>query len=144
MKYKITLFFVFCLSIGIAQNLVINPSFEDFKSCPNLKGEFQENVKNWSTSHFGSTDYFNNCSQNLGEENYVGYQKARTGDAYVGVYAYAPGSYREYIQGELKESLKKDSIYNVSFYVSLSDCSSHAVNKISILFTDQKLSKFKS
>ncbi|WP_299883342.1 OmpA family protein [uncultured Lacinutrix sp.] len=139
MKYKITLFFIFLITVTNSQNLVKNPSFEDYKKCPTELGAFHDNVMCWSCSNYGSTDYFNNCNNDLGYFNYVGNQTPRTGKGYAGIYAYAPNSYREYIQTKFINKLVKGTEYIITFYVSLSDCSSHAVNTFGILFTETKL-----
>jgi len=139
MKYKITLLFLFLFGNIIAQNLVLNSSFEVFKKCPKNKGLFHKNVTNWTCSNYGSTDYFNACSDALGYYNYVGNQKPKTGDGYAGIYTYAPGSYREYMQTKLVKKLIRGTNYTITFYVSLADCSSHAINNFLVLFTDSKL-----
>ena len=55
------LFFLILPSLGNTQNLVKNPSFEDYLECPNALGTFGLHLKNWSTPTQGSTDYFNTC-----------------------------------------------------------------------------------
>lgn len=139
MKLKITLICLFLFLSITAQNLVLNPSFEDYNDCPKFKGDFHENVTNWSCSNYGSTDYFNDCNNELSYLNYVGYQTPRTGKGYAGIYTFAPGSYREYIQSDLSLKLTKGIKYLITFYISLSDCSSHSNNNFGVLFTSVKL-----
>ncbi|AEH00782.1 OmpA/MotB domain protein [Lacinutrix sp. 5H-3-7-4] len=139
MKLKITTLLFFAFGHSIAQNLVLNSSFEAFKNCPKNKGAFHENVINWSCSNYGSTDYFNNCSKDLGFENYVGFQEPKTGNAYSGIYTFAPASYREYIQTKLVSQLAKGTKYLITFQISLSDCSSHSNNNFGVLFTSEEL-----
>ncbi len=141
MKYYITIFLIYLTGCLYSQNLVLNPSFENYKECPTKKGEFNNNVTHWSTSNYGTTDYFNTCNVNdlCGNYNYIGYQKARTGNGYAGFYTFAPNNYKEYTQGQLKRPLIKGKQYDITFYISLSDCSSHAIKDIGVLLTEKQL-----
>jgi len=127
--------FMFCQS----QNLVPNPSFEESKYCSEFLGYFNKNVSNWSIPNLGSTDYFHSCSKAVGITNFFGNQNPRTGNGYAGIYVMAPEDYREYIQGELSDILKKDETYTVSFYVSLAEISSHAIKDLGVLFLNETL-----
>ncbi|WP_196888937.1 OmpA family protein [Aureivirga sp. CE67] len=60
------------------------------------------------------------------------------GKNYAGVILHSENHYREYMQGELTETLQKDTIYNVTFYISLADNSHFATKNIDILFTNKK------
>ncbi|OMP32403.1 OmpA family protein [Mangrovimonas sp. DI 80] len=123
-----------------AQNLVLNPSFETHKSCPPDIGHFSKYwVMDWSRPSAGSSDYFHKCSKYIGFNNFNGQQNAKTGDAYAGIYAYSPGNYREYIQGTLKEPLQKGVTYRISFYVSLAEKSTYAINDFGVLFMPMPL-----
>jgi len=134
-------FLFFYLSIN-AQNLVLNPSFEEYNQCPFRIGYFNGNVHYWSTPNAGSTDYYTICKTERGLENiktYNGNQTARTGNGYAGIYVYAEENYREYIQGSLDKKLIKGEKYNVTFYVSLAEKSTHSIKQLNILFTEEKL-----
>lgn len=124
-----------------AQNLVLNPSFEGHKDdrCIINLGGFNRNVSNWSIPNFGSTDFFDTCSDAMGIKNYNGYQEPKSGNSYVGIYVYTDKNYREYIQGELKETLLKGETYQMKFYLSLADKSSFGLCDIEVLFTEEKL-----
>lgn len=132
-------FSLFLLSSTItAQNLVKNPSFEESTKCPNALGTFSNDVKDWSTPTGGTTDYFNECSAIMGiPENFNGEQQPIDGKAYAGLYFYAPADYREYIQSELKYTLKKGIEYQLSFYASLAEGSDFAVKDFGIVFSDK-------
>jgi OmpA-OmpF porin, OOP family len=82
---------------GNAQNLVPNPSFEQYDTCPDLLNQIQYAI-GWN--NFGNTpDYYNACSQIMNVPNTQGgYQLAYDGNAYCGVYTFAYGgvNYREY------------------------------------------------
>ncbi|MCF1190446.1 OmpA family protein [Mangrovimonas sp. AS39] len=136
--------FLFCSEL-YAQNLVLNPSFEDYKNCPESIGyislkEGGNGVNHWLRPTGGTPDYFNECSQIVGYKNFNGYQKARTGKGYAGFYGFAHGNYREYIQGTLANTLEKDSTYQISFYVSLAELSNRAIKHFGVYFLDHKLS----
>ena len=94
-----------CLKIN-AQNLVNNPSFEDFDACPLEFGGLEKVVPSWHQPTDGSTDYFNSCSTEMSTaKNFMGGQSAYDGNGYAGMYAYAPKDYREYLTAEFKEPL---------------------------------------
>lgn len=141
-----TIIFFLCLNIHFlfSQNLVLNPSFEDIKMCTNTIGSFYL-TKHWSTPTSGSTDIFTPCSEISNKigvpNNYNGKQVAKSGNNYAGFYLYSNGNYREYIQGELSEPLKKDTSYIFSFYVSLAENSDFAIKDFNILLSETKLDR---
>jgi len=138
---QVILFWSVLFSIPIsAQNLVKNPSFESFIDCPKYLGNFEEDVIHWSLPTQGSTDYFNNCSIAMGTpENFKGEQPSDFGVGYAGMYLYAPDDYREYIQAELSETLKKGKKYRISFYVSLAELSNVAIKEFGVLFSKNEM-----
>ena len=117
-----------------AQNLVINPSFENTIPCwifINL-GTWQMQCTNWYSASGGSPDYFSEqpdifCGTSPVPLSNVGYQYARTGVAYVGLAPFFTTIFpsyvdrREYIGGILSDTLKQGHEYCVSFYVSVAD-----------------------
>ena len=124
--------------MAIGQNLVQNPSFEEFNACPAELGNIESDVPNWSKSSNGTTDYFNVCSARLGiPKNFNGTQTAEFGVGYAGLYLSAPNDYREYLQGELSEPLIKGKRYEVSFYISLAEKSRNAIRDIGVLFSEK-------
>ncbi|MFS4493756.1 OmpA family protein [Maribacter sp. 2308TA10-17] len=126
--------------VALSQNLVKNPSFEEFVNCPKRLGNFNVDVTNWSTPTEGSTDYFNGCSQDMGTpKNFNGTQLADFGEGYAGLYLYAPDDYREYLQAELSDQLVKGKKYQVSFYVSLAERSDFAIKEFGVLFSKDKM-----
>jgi len=127
-----------------AQNLVLNPSFEDFYDCPKDISFFHTNVKYWTIPNNGTTDYFNSCSEKMGFKNFSGYQKPRTGKGYAGIYTYYKKNYREYVQGTLKQNLKRGETYRVTFYLSMADSSSYAIKEIGFMTTSKEYNSFHS
>lgn len=123
-----------------AQNLVENPSFENYEDCPERLGNFDADVIHWSIPTSGSTDYFNGCSTAMGTpENFKGSQPADFGEGYTGLYLYAPDDYREYIQATLTNALVEGKKYQISFYVSLAERSDFAVKDFGVLFSKNKM-----
>ncbi|MFD1062675.1 OmpA family protein [Winogradskyella litorisediminis] len=139
-NHLILLLLCICQNI-YAQNLVLNPSFEEHKDerCNVYLSGFDRSILNWSTPNKGTTDYFDTCSKKMGTTNYNGFQEPKSGNTYAGIYVYTDKNYREYIQGELSETLKKGETYTFSFYLSLADNASYSTNDIEVLFTEEKL-----
>ncbi|WP_052466985.1 OmpA family protein [Psychroserpens damuponensis] len=125
----------------MAQNLVLNPSFEahsSYKCLVNLGG-FDQSILKWSIPNYGSTDFFDSCSQVMGINNYNGFQKPKSGTSYAGMYLYTNDNYREYVQGQLSKTLIKGEKYKMTFYLSLADKSSYVLTDINVLITEEKL-----
>jgi hypothetical protein len=140
------LHFTFCnLNSLKAQNLVNNPSFEDYSTCPINSNQVQYSTE-WD-NFSGSPDYFNSCSINPDfsvPNNWGGYQQAAIGNAYCAFSPYGSPIFgfhneREFIGGHLSALLNIGIKYYVSFKVSLSldsaidvNCAS---NKIGAMFS---------
>jgi hypothetical protein len=118
---------------SIGQNLIPNPSFEDFDTCPTQMGSMMycnewHEIKN-------SPDYFNACSASAVSvpSNPLGSQYAHTGNAYCGMVCYyvVPNA-RECIETELTTLLIPAQKYFISFHLNLSGGYSYtkACNKI--------------
>jgi len=86
----------------------------------------------WYTANIGSPDYFSEqpdifCGTSYVPQSGVGYQYARTGIAYVGLATLMQPlnpnyiNRREYVGGELSDTLKQGHEYCVSFYVSVAE-----------------------
>ena len=125
----------------MSQNLVQNPSFENTKRCSEIIGAFDRNVTNWTSPTFGTTDLFNTCAKGqVGiPNNYNGLQQSKDGNNYAGFYLHSDDNYREYVQVELSEKLKKDKKYKVSFFVSLAENSDFAIKNIDYLLSANEL-----
>jgi len=134
-----------------AQNLVPNPSFEEYIECPESLALITfpswppSTVTGWTKPTNATSDYYNSCLGDYGDgwlvsipQNFVGYQTARTGNAYAGFigteYPFIEASdYREYIQARLLTPLIAGKEYYVSFYLSLAE----RANLVSPLAIDQ-------
>ena len=119
------------MSNANAQNLVLNPSFEDTIACPTTTA-IPMQCKYWYTANIGSPDYFSEqpdifCGTSPVPLSNAGYQYARTGIAYVGLVTLMQPlnpnylNRREYIGGELSDTLKQGHEYCVSFYISVAE-----------------------
>lgn len=118
-----------------AVNLVPNPSFESYSSCPFSFGQASVAIS-WSVPTLGTSDYFNACapasfpSVNV-PYTQIGYRPARTGVGMAGLIPYSPApDYREYLQAQLSFPLAAGQTYEVRFYVSLADTASLAVDRL--------------
>lgn len=130
-----------------AQNLVPNPSFEEVDECPYeppLLG-FMPNARplHWFTST-DSPDYFNACIDSVTSvpSNYVVYQHALNGEAYVGMYTYSTlfPETREVVSAPLLAPLEVGQTYYASLYANAGfggtiHWPTRATNNIGVLFT---------
>jgi len=138
------------LSLNLpAQNLVINPSFEEYLDCPtaiDLTGTHtgMDLVVGWTTPTV-SSDYYHVCGDEwagvpTNGGGGIGFQYPRNGEAYAGfiiqcVVCLLPNS-GEYLQGALVAPLTKDSTYMIEVFLSLIEGRNQATSEFGILFTD--------
>jgi len=119
------------------QNLVPNPSFESYDACPNFLSEFT--VKDWFAIG-GTTDYYNSCGQTEVSvpTNVLGYQSAKSGNAYVGfgIGFYGNINIREYVQIKLSSKLDAFQAYHFSCFVSRADSTNICISEIGIAFSN--------
>ncbi len=122
MRRILTLIFSCVAFVSFCQNIVPNPDFANFSSCPNFLADF--GVNNWSVPTFGTSDYYNACSNgDVGvPTNIVGFQQSDAGDAYCGLVTYQQaGQYREYIQAILDQPTIANACYKLSIYYNPAD-----------------------
>lgn len=115
MKKFLSILFLLVTANCFAQNLVINPSFEDYEDCPNISSQLFPpdhagpfNVNDWYQAGFGTSDYFNACSPGVYgvPSTGFGYQDAKEGSAFVGgIASVDEDAYQEYVQGKLTAPL---------------------------------------
>ncbi|MEO5641766.1 MAG: hypothetical protein ABIQ40_01180 [Bacteroidia bacterium] len=130
----------FCVQANGQINLVPNPSFEFFTSCPTTGAQIQLATP-WVDPDAQSSDYFHTC--NVGSvgvpQNICGYEVAQDGLGYAGLCSYLSNqfiqNYREFIEVALTDTLRSGKKYCVTFYVSLADSSEYAVSNISAYFS---------
>lgn len=127
------------------ENMVLNPSFEDYEECPQgytFMDQSHRLIPNWTYPTFTTPDYFNKCS--TGEvkvpSNFAGYSQPKSGNGYMG--AILSGSnrdFREYFQGTLSGSMEAGQVYCVSFWYKLASGSKFSVDQLSVNFVKQKV-----
>ncbi len=122
-----------------AQNLVPNPNFETYSSCPTSISQLNLATP-WVTPTIATPDYFNSCSNNIAVDvptNFGGggYQLPLNGNGYAGCYFKGPNNYREYIQVQLSSPLEAGICYNVGFFMNRMNqfC---GVNQVGIYISD--------
>jgi hypothetical protein len=138
MKRFFTLAFLLTSFALFGQNLIPDPSAENFAECPTGLGILQTWNPNWQ-SFRGTPDYFNNCSNGLGSSNPLGYQEPRTGEGYLGLITFSRNlvNAREYLGVQLVEPLDIGQEYFLTFYVSKGHVDNNyngASNNIGALF----------
>src|SRR5690606_36157905 len=108
--------FVMCISLQ-GQNLVPNPSFEEYTVCPEGNGAIEDAVQ-WNSATAGTPDLYNYCSSGFGTSvptNWAGYQEPHSGNGYAGFYNYNQFiELREYMQTNLETPLEAGVAYWVS------------------------------
>jgi hypothetical protein len=137
MRYIFLILVLFCFKgFGqVAQNLIPNGSFEQHYNCNYSNVQwvypFDSVVVDWVDAYELSADYFNTC--NLDSDyatpiNVEGYQKAKEGNAYVGITSYTRNLnitqnniFREFIQCKLINKLTIGKKYSFTMYVNLAD-----------------------
>lgn len=118
------------------QNLVQNGDFEQHSNCPLTFSSPEVPTMPYSTGWIsphqeGTSDYYHVCNYDLWPaahpvavpENAMGFQPAKSGEAYAGLIAWCAiipsyAEYREYIQTKLSTPLKEGEIYKFSMFVS--------------------------
>lgn len=147
MRSTLFLFLGALSTTAFAQNLVPNPGFEDYSSCP---GYFTQNVSefratNWMPAGTGTPDLFNACSEGEADVpyNWAGVSDAFDGDGFAGIYLWMEGDnhYREYLQCRLQKRLLKDSLYRVQFHYRLSSYSKYSIDRVGLLLSDTVMQK---
>jgi hypothetical protein len=126
-SFLLLILFVLLIFKGASQNLVLNPSFDQFITCPSF-GQFGPAwVNDWQKPTIGSTDYYNyNCPG-----IHPSKQAPHSGEGYAGIICYNFGTeYREYITGELSSPLQAGVTYEVEFHVSLNDGYIQAIKEV--------------
>ena len=118
----------FLIEGALAQiNLVKNPSFENLSTCPTTLTLLHDAL-NWHTpinGGGGTPDLLNSCAANWVvsvPSNFQnnGYQYPHSGNGYAGLLVAQSGnSIKEYMQGELIDTLIGGKTYCVTFYANL-------------------------
>ena len=155
--------FLFIHASGIAQiklpdiqkkevyNFVPNPDFEITTDIPcqwnQGIGKFKKWFVDWNSPTETTPDLISSaapidCWTHPSKHN-GGKQFPKSGSNMIGMKIYGKGGtdtyWHEYVQIELKEALKKDSLYHVSVWVNISEKASKAVNNIGIALNTEEI-----
>ena len=146
-KLKRYTFFLFALcsvqGVSFAQNLVLNPSFEEHQGCPVDFNQSQlTHIVSWKQSGQGTPDYFNSCSKSVGvPKNVFGNENAATGQAYAGFvnYTFNKKNYREYLSSELSRPLKPGELVCIEISISSADMCNFVTDGCGIVISTEEL-----
>ena len=131
----------------LAQNLVLNPDFENKNGCPSSLGQYRL-AENWFSPNSGTPDYFNDCSNSMDfgtEFNCKGGQIPHSGHGYMGFISenLHRNAYFEYLETTLKEPLKAGQIYCIRMFVSLGN-TTFALRELGVVVSQTQLKDLSS
>jgi OOP family OmpA-OmpF porin len=149
-KPALYIFFLLLSFFNYAQNLVMNPSFEEYWICPtntanvkDCKYVFDPQCVNEPLECLSSSDYYNTCApagSNVSVPNsFTGFQLPKSGDGFVGSGIHDTTGYREYVQLKLAAPLITNNFYNFSFYINLADCSHVTTYAVGVKFVSDSV-----
>ena len=154
MKKIVLLFVIICAfaSANAQINLVRNPSFEQYSTCPDNLDEAKYSdywmsldsswsPPDWIHDPFGVPDFCNVCASYSDVSvplNFRFYHYPRTGNAMMQVLMFwvnsDTGEARDYLQGHLSQTLTLGHTYSVTFYAVLEN--SLGINRIGAYLDD--------
>tara|TARA_B110000240_G_scaffold151067_1_gene167374 strand:+ start:716 stop:2083 length:1368 start_codon:yes stop_codon:yes gene_type:complete len=145
-KIFIIIIISICFQVN-GQNLIPNPSFENYNTCPTSDGQLINAIP-WINSNSDSPDLFNSCvGSNCNTSpwvcvptNFFGNQLPNTGNGYSGIAVGVGGSIIEYLHVKLLSPLIVGDKYQVSYYISLGDQSTRAIDRIGVYFSSTQIS----
>ncbi|MBK8845016.1 MAG: T9SS type A sorting domain-containing protein [Bacteroidetes bacterium] len=149
MKYILISIYAITLYRSQAQNLVINPSFEDTLDCqtwwnsgnlPSLQSvSWYQSI---GSPDFWSTTYTPGCGTAPFPNNFTGYQTARSGDNCTGFAASGFPNYinlKECITGKLTSPLIQGHKYFAKMYLNSCDSCYLHIDKIGMFFSNDSV-----
>lgn len=150
-KALVLILLLIILKNSVAQNLVSNPSFEEFFILPqnftNVKVKNTEVIPKW---YFLATpDYFHkNCNNKIVgvPRNFAGSIQPLQGRGYAGLilradrdnYQLSP-RYSEHLENELTSTLVRNQLYCCKLYIALADKSGFAVDGLGLYFSEEQI-----
>lgn len=108
--------------LSAQENLVRNPSFEQYHHLPVYIGDAPGAIKDWTfAGELGSGDYYNTLASGPYHipDNHFGSENAHSGTGYAG-FCVTP-EYREFLCSQLTSKLVKGQKYRFTMYVSKGD-----------------------
>jgi OOP family OmpA-OmpF porin len=145
MKIILKYIFIFYVSFDFySQNLVNNPSFEEYIDCPNDVSQIELAYHWFNANEFGTAEYYNACATEICCDvpcsslcDFM-FQYAKTGNAYAGISVYNPDfeGGKEYVLQRLNNKLKLNKCYYFSMFINSMNWSNYGINKMGVSFTD--------
>lgn len=140
--FVIAVGFIVAGNFSLAQNLVLNPGFEEHgeisgngAGTDNMRGN---RVKSWFCPTDASPDYFVRGNPYL--VNQYGPPQSYAGNAMAGMAVYGgKKEYREYIIGELSAPLEAGVTYDFSMALALAAFSGEMVSEFAVCFTHDRI-----
>jgi outer membrane protein OmpA-like peptidoglycan-associated protein len=134
--------FIVAGNFSLAQNLVLNPGFEEHgeiygngAGSDNMRGN---RVKSWFSPTDASPDYFVRGNPYL--VNQYGAPQSYAGNAMAGMAVYGGRKeYREYIIGEFSAPLEAGVTYDFSMAVALAALSGQMIGEFAVCFTHDRI-----
>ncbi len=142
-----------CTGVSYAQlidhdrNWVVNGDFETVEGKKLKRTGGIEYATGWSSATKRKADLFTeDAAVETGisiPKNFAGEQSALSGINYAGIrwWSYGNKEPRSYLQAKLAKTMKKDSLYCVSFYVNLGDLSKYATGELGAYIGKQRVEK---
>lgn len=132
----------------VLQNMVKNPSFEQYTGeVPTDLGQIERSAY-WSAATKAGADYYHERAKGsnvAAPYNKMGKAKPLSGRAYGGIYAYTSRytkrNYREYLQVRLKHPMAPGEEYCVKIQVYLSESSNRAIGALGVGATKMQIKK---
>ena len=132
-----------------AQNLVVNPGFDEYGQATNLDWLFGGDmfksfgVRGWTQTTTGSSDFFfqTSSAQTKNVNPYAVDHAPASGSAFAGFIHWVPGrEYREYLTGELSQPLQKGKKYVFRMKICTGNRGSYMVNDLGVYFSSARIS----
>lgn len=142
---KLLPFLLFAFSGLTAQNLVINPGFEEYGTdAPfDLNNGFKAaQVKGWYQPTGGSSDYYRTGKNRMLEKDFLtrvtGPMNPNNGNCFAGFYGNAH-NYCEYVGGSFAVPLEKGKKYKIGFVLALGSACSIGIPEIGVYLSKNKV-----
>ncbi len=129
----------------IGNNLVPNPGFEVYSSCPDNLAQIQKAFP-WKDCGIGTSDFYHLCSNNQFILNYISLNPLKNGNGYAGIWLYLSlySNWREYLQNMLINELIKNRKYCINLFCKSSFDSNFLIKNIGIYFSKSFINNFDS
>ncbi len=147
MNTFVSILFLIHLNVTFSQNLVPNPSFENYTSCPSGPNQLTYAFP-WTAPTNNDAEYFHSCSSNTSfgvpNQDIYNFQYPHSGNAFVGLFLYngVDNNYREYCSVQLLNTLETNKCYWIQFYINKASGAvggKYAINNIACAFTNSAI-----